>query len=548
MHSGLGHQSTLRAKNENESRRRFMKFNIPSRISAIVVIALLSLSPSINGQMLSQVRDSKMPLRHHRYKLVDLGTFGGPQGYLNPEGNGGPYINDRGAVVGNTQTTTPLPPNADSFLCYPSPNINHAFEWRGHDTIDLGALSPSDYNCSDALAINDRGEAAGQSSNGVLDPQLGLTELRAVVWKDGEIRDLGTFGGNESGAGSINRYGQVAGYALNSIPDPYSLFGFVFLGSQNSTQTRAFIWQDGHKRDLGTLGGPDAQVYPGGSINDRGQVIGFSYTNSVPNATTGLPTLHPFFWDGRRMVDVGSLGGHFAIALGLNNRGEVIGNSLLSDDAASHPYFWSQGKMLDIGTFGGTQGEANAINENGEVAGDAYFPGDAIRHGFLWKYGKRRDLGVLPGDKCSAAWAINNMEQIIGNSGMCGFGIRAFLWEHGEIANLNDLVWPKSDVVLNDAIVIADNGEIGVNGLPPGCTDGDTCGHPYLLIPDGDCDDELSAKITASQSEVSELVDNPAVIQIQNAAADRTRSSVAAFLRDMRRRYHIPEHAIAPQQ
>jgi hypothetical protein len=43
--------------------------------------------------------------------------------------------------------------------------------------------------------------------------------------------DLGTFGGYERSASSINRSGQVAGFALNSIPDQYSLVGAFFLGS-----------------------------------------------------------------------------------------------------------------------------------------------------------------------------------------------------------------------------------------------------------------------------------------------------------------------------
>ncbi len=111
--------------------------------------------------------------------------------------------------------------------------MSHAFLWQGHKTVDLGALSPRAENCSDALAVNDRGEIAGQSSTTVVDPQLGLRELRAVVWKDGIIGDLGTFGGNESGAGSINRSGQVAGFALNAVPDPYSIFGLIFNGSRS---------------------------------------------------------------------------------------------------------------------------------------------------------------------------------------------------------------------------------------------------------------------------------------------------------------------------
>ena len=67
-------------------------------------------------------------------------------------------------IVGNTQTATRLPVNADPFICYPGPNVNHAFVARGNRTVDLGALVPSEDNCSDALGINDYGEIAGQSS------------------------------------------------------------------------------------------------------------------------------------------------------------------------------------------------------------------------------------------------------------------------------------------------------------------------------------------------------------------------------------------------
>lgn len=106
------------------------------RLSGIL-IAIVSVSACAQNIQIHRTS------RHQRYKLIDLGTFGGPEGYINPEGNGGPYINDRGVIVGNTQNTTPLPSNADGFLCYPGPNVNHAFVWREHHTIDLGALPPA---------------------------------------------------------------------------------------------------------------------------------------------------------------------------------------------------------------------------------------------------------------------------------------------------------------------------------------------------------------------------------------------------------------------
>ena len=97
--------------------------------------------------------------------------------------------------------------------------------------------------------------------------------MHAVVWDEGRITDLGTLGGYLSIAQAINNRGQVVGLALNDIPDPVSAFG-LYVG----TQMRAFLWQNGVMQDLGTLGGPDAWA---ALLNERGQVAGISFTNSV---------------------------------------------------------------------------------------------------------------------------------------------------------------------------------------------------------------------------------------------------------------------------
>jgi uncharacterized membrane protein len=88
-------------------------------------------------------------------------------------------------------------------------------------------------------------------------------------------------------------------------------------------------------QDLGTLGaGNDAFAT---FVNDRGQVAGYAYTNTTPNPANylcaqlqfgvGVPTVDPFSWENGTMIDVGTLGGVCGYATGLNNRGQVIGDS-----------------------------------------------------------------------------------------------------------------------------------------------------------------------------------------------------------------------------
>jgi probable HAF family extracellular repeat protein len=422
--------------------------------------------------------------KHHHYKLIVLGTLGGPQSYGDP-GHNAANINNQGIALGVADTAAPDPfyPNFNpvfSSLIGQYPLVYHVFTTRGGALVDLGGL-PGGGN-SNASFITENGLVSGQALNGSIDPITGWPAENAVIWKDDHIINLGSLGGYESQAGRVNSRGQVTGFATNGIPDPFSIFYALFGGFTNGTQTRAFLWDEKRgMQDIGTLGGPDA-VAP--FINERGQIAGFSYTNSTPSATTGVPTQDPFLWEKGTMIDLGTLGGTSGGAGGLNNRGQVVGQSNLAGDVTAHAFLWEKGRLMDLGTLGGSFSGANTIHDNGEIIGGSTTQDDLAFHAFIWKRGVMTDLGTVGTGGCSNAFGINSVGQVVGQSFDCSNTLlaqRAFLWEKSEIIDLNVFVPPTVDITLYDTEQINERGEIfGIGTLANGEL------RAFLLIP---CDE-----------------------------------------------------------
>jgi probable HAF family extracellular repeat protein len=95
-----------------------------------------------------------------------------------------------------------------------------------YQLIDLGTLSGS---YSNAFAINDKGDIAGWST------VAGDTTVHAVLWRNGNVIDLGTFGGPNSIIGifsgsSVTKKGEIPGGAETLTPDPLGE-DFCFFGT-----------------------------------------------------------------------------------------------------------------------------------------------------------------------------------------------------------------------------------------------------------------------------------------------------------------------------
>jgi probable HAF family extracellular repeat protein len=470
-----------------------------SKRLATITAVILFAAVTVSLRLMAQDGEHHGNQLHH-YRLAGIGTFGGPNVSLAVEPIA-QILNNRGVAVGEAETPAPNPyyPNGNPFVGGGA-NVGHSFSWRHGVLTDLGAL-PGGLN-SGAVWINNAGVVAGISENGEIDPLLGFPEGIAVVWKNGKIISLGTLdGGYESVANAVNDGGQVVGPALNTVPDPYSMLGL-------GTQTRAFLWENGVMRDLGTLGGPDAfAVY----VNDLGQIAGSSYLNSTPNSVLdpcgnyalNVPTEDPFIWERDKMIDLGTLGGTCGFANALNIRGEVVGQSDVAGDLSYHPFLWTKPKgMQDIGTFGGNFGAANWLNDAGDIVGAATLPGNQVAHGFLWSKRVMTDLGALKDFPCSEAYAINSSGQIVGQADDCVQVEHAFLWQDGHMIDLNVFVPPDSGAVLEEADFINDRGEIiGYASL----ANGDE--RAFLLIP---CDENHPGVDGCDYS----LVDAPAPAQV----------------------------------
>lgn len=432
-------------------------------LAGLSLVTFAFLETTVVAQANSTVQPSTSQLR---YRFVDLGTFGGHNSGVD---GGTVVVNRHNVVVGGADTAEPCP-------YAPDLPISPAFRWENGKKAPL-ALLPG--GCSGfALAINDHGLIVGVADNGVIDQATGAPEMRAVMWRDGQIRDLGTFGGGNGLAVAVNESGQIAGFAQNAEFDPFD-FGDLFLfGLPSSAEWRGFLWQNGIMHDLGTLGGSDAAATGDLPLNNRGDIAGFSFTSDVANADTGVPTLDSFVWRDGQLHDLGTLGGTITKAFTLNSHSQVVGTSLIAGDAESHAFFWDRGRIYDLGSLGGSFAGAGWVNDRGDAIGAALLPGDNIVRAVIYRHGAQQ-LGTLEGDDCSDAFVINNKTQVVGHSFPCDSDAdRGYVWQNGVITDLNDFVPENSSVVIASAGYISDNGVIAAAGRLP---NGDT--RAIVLIP-----------------------------------------------------------------
>jgi probable HAF family extracellular repeat protein len=172
----------------------------------------------------------------------------------------------------------------------------------------------------------------------------------------------------------------------------------------NQFSGHAFRWTAGQFTDLGTLGGTFSIAY---GIDGSGRVSGYAYT------TGG--SIHAYrSTSSNTLVDIDSLGGDYSLGYGINASGQVVGQAYTAAHQY-HAFVWNgTGPMIDLGTLGGTQSTANDISDSGAyIVGDSSTSASAY-HAFFDQNGNLLDLGSLSSNS-SYGTAVNNSGVVIGS-------------------------------------------------------------------------------------------------------------------------------------
>ena len=278
---------------------------------------------------------------------LDLGTLGGPNSWDNPFGG---EINDRGELVGYSETSVPDPDGED--VCgFGTGLICRPFLWKnGH----MSALPTLGGNNGQASAMNNHGQITGFAENGIVDstcpPNKTNNRIQLpVLWENGKAQALPTLIGDTDGeANAINELGQAVGNT----------------GTCGGATNHAVSWENGAASQLFDYG-TFALAF---GINNQGQIVGMV---GSPDA----PTFYAALWQNGAITNLHTLPGDFAaIASGINNHGQVVGSTLDSSFNWSHAFIWQDGVMTDLGTLFPSTANllptmANQINERGQIVG-----------------------------------------------------------------------------------------------------------------------------------------------------------------------------------
>ncbi len=194
------------------------------------------------------------------------------------------------------------------------------------------------------------------------------SDFHPVLYSNGVLKDLGTFGGQSAIPYGINDSGQVVGQ-IEELDGTY----------------HAFLYQNGAVIDLNFRIDPKLGLIlnVAGGINNKGQIAGLCRTATGNNQV--------FLYDNGSTC-------HYAIpgldnVIGLNDNGQIIGNAI-SQIEPSRGFLISNGSITDISVSDAKNTGVAAINSNGNIAGN-YTDSNDKTHAFVYNEGNIIDIDTL---------------------------------------------------------------------------------------------------------------------------------------------------------
>jgi probable HAF family extracellular repeat protein len=229
-------------------------------------------------------------------------------------------INNLGQLVGASKTSSPT-------------FVLHAVLWQIKDAApqDLGFLGKGAYvDYSEAFGINDLGHVVGNSALG--------TAIRGFLWRDGSMINLSSLSGTVSegtSAVAVNNNGLVVGRS-NIFPVTWK---YDVANSSSTPVIQQLPIPTGFFTAVPT------------AVNDSADVAGYA---GAPNIDA-----HAILWRNRQAVDLGVWpGGHYSVATGINNLGQIVGTGTIAGDNLDHALLWTV--VAAGGGAGGGGGTTNA--------------------------------------------------------------------------------------------------------------------------------------------------------------------------------------------
>ena len=242
-----------------------------------------------------------------------------------------------------------------------------------------------------------------------------------------EIADLGSLGGDRSGAFGTNTNGSI-------------VFGYA---EQADGTISLVLWQDGTVQDITPAG---ASFFP--AVFDRngarqfymsrdGRTVAGSF---VPSGQTQRSAVII-----RNGVATMMTGSEYIFPTAISGNGLVVGGTASPSFGVTQPFYFDQDGLHWLPTLNrgiGSSAAVNAINADGTVlvGTDATGPGRAVR----WVNGNIQDLGVLPNGISSFANDVSYDGNVVVGTSQVEFlpgayQPRAFIWQNGVMTALGVL-------------------------------------------------------------------------------------------------------------